>query len=251
MTKTQAYWAIGIGAGAAAVLLIVHLLVLPLDASWTVNRVLHHAWEVLAVLAGGGGVAWALWPRPKARKRNVERQRVRRRAVAVIAMALAAVTLVVAAEMMRDYRSRAYLDAADEDLAAVHEAAEKHRAAHGGEWPESLDALDLATEARYFPHRRGPASADLPDQGADAPPSYAVARLARADRGNRETRLLAYLKPGNAWAPLTKVVDKRGRITTVGEDAVEPFERTRKEAVEEAEAAAREAAPAEASGPGP
>jgi hypothetical protein len=222
MTRKQAYWMSGIGVGAALVLLLVHLLVLPIDASWTVNRVLHHVWEVLAVLAGGGGVVWALWPRPKARKRNVERERVRRRAIAVIAVALAAVTLVVTAEMLRDLRARTWLDEAGRDLNAIHETAAAWRQDHGGEWPESLDALDLPAEVRHFPYRHGPDAADPP---ADSQPSYTLVRPPRPGEPERETPILAYLKPGSTWAPLTMVVEKRGTLRVVGEDAVKPLER--------------------------
>ena len=93
MTKKQAIGFLILGVVVAAVLLVAHLL-MPFPGSWTLNRILHHVWEWLAVLAAAGGIVWLMWPRPKPRRRDEHREQARRRFIALVATVLAAVILV-------------------------------------------------------------------------------------------------------------------------------------------------------------
>ncbi|MCX5684318.1 MAG: hypothetical protein NT049_11620, partial [Planctomycetota bacterium] len=68
MTRTKAIWFAVIAAASAAALLVAHLL-MPIDASWSVNHYLHDGWQALVGLGGAGGMVWLMWPRPKARRR--------------------------------------------------------------------------------------------------------------------------------------------------------------------------------------
>ena len=222
MTWKQIVWAAVIGAVAAAAILLVHLVVLPIDASWTVNRAVHHAWEVATGLAGAGGITWALWPRPKAPRRDLQRERIHRRAVAIVVMAMTAVALIVAGELLCDHQTKRYLQAAFPALDAIYTSAQQYRTAHNGEWPESLDSLSLAPSVLYYAYRGGPVAKPTPE-AADGPPSYALAGPLAGNGQKRESRVLAYLLPGQSWAPLTAVVDKGGRIQMTGEDRTRSF----------------------------
>jgi Tfp pilus assembly protein PilE len=226
MTRRQAVWAIGIGVAAVAALLAAYGLALPLDASWKANRIAHHAWQGLVGLAGIGGAAWLLVVRPDLPRRDLRRQAVRRRAIALVAVVVAAVLVVVAGELWRDRATRPYLDAARPALAGIHQSASRYREAHGGRWPESLEALGLAPAALRYDYRRGPVPSTAAPGPSEDPPAFALARVEQPERGQkpRETTILAYLKPPAAWAPLTAVVYKSGRIEIVGEDVVERFE---------------------------
>ncbi|MBE3097949.1 MAG: hypothetical protein IMZ44_12590 [Planctomycetes bacterium] len=252
MTGKQPIWFAVIAAAAAAVLVALHL-VLPINASWQVNRILHYAWMAVVALATAGGIVWLMWPRPKARRRDFDRAAARRRVIGVGAVVLAAVAFIIFGEMHREVASREYLEpAAAEDLQAIAQALGAYAAEHGGARPAAIEALvpkHLAPARLYFAYRRGPASVEPPQpaaepvaqatapassgpgpgagQGATEPPSYALVRQlpgsATAKRSPAD--IVAYLRPGNAWAPLTVIVEESGRGQVVSDDAVRTFER--------------------------
>jgi len=236
VTKKQAIWFLAIGVVAVAVLVAAHL-VLPIHGSWTLNRVLHYVWEGATGAAVIGGVVWLMWPRPKARRRDHQREQARRRFIALVASVLAAVILVVFAEIHREMASRSRLSGqAVEDIQAIGRAIEAYAADHDGKRPESpadLVPKYLPAERLYYLYRTGPDEADPPadptGEGAEEP-SYALVKQPPPRPDARETRLTeprlrAYLRPGHAWAPLTVVLTKDGRTRVAGEDEVRAFEK--------------------------
>ena len=64
-------------------------------------------------------------------------------------------------------------------------------------------------------------------QGATEPPSYALVRQLPGSANTKRSPadIVAYLRPGNAWAPLTVIVEESGRGQVVSDDAVRTFER--------------------------
>jgi len=253
MTGKQPIWFTVIAAAGAAACVVLHL-VLPIDASWQVNRILHYAWMAVVALGTAGGLVWLMWPRPKARRRDFDRAAARRRVIGVGAVVVAAVALIIFGEMHREVASRKHLEpVAVEDLQAIAKALGAYAAEHGGARPAAIEALApayLAPARLYFAYRRGPAPARPPQpaaesggegaapassgvagatagQGASEPPSYALVRQlpgsATAKRSPAD--VVAYLRPGNAWAPLTVIVEEDGRGQVVSEDAVRTFER--------------------------
>ncbi len=240
MTRKQATVLIPIGAVLAAGVVVAHLLLPTASASWTMNRVLHHACEAVAGLAAVGGVVWTMWPRPKPRRRNVQRDQARRRVFALVGCVLAAVALAVFAEMHRESASRARLKEAEDgavaDLRAIGKALDAYAADHDGRAPETLPALApeyLDRGALYYRYRHGPAETPPPaaDEGKDAePPTYVLARTRlRRDGKPPADPVRAYLRPGHAWAPLTVVLERGGACRVVGEDRVAGFEARRNE----------------------
>lgn len=232
MTRNQAYWLAGIAAAIAIALVVAHLQ-LPIDAAWQANRILHYAWQGAAALAGVGGVVWLMWPRPKARRRDEDRQRARRRVIAVGAVVLAVAGLVVFAEIRRTIVTDALLNgAATEDLQAIGKALEAYKADHNGTGPASVEELVpkyLDAGRLWYACRNGPVAAPPPSPVAEGAPqlsSYALAKeLPTASEKKRpESRIVAYLRPGNAWAAMTVILDSDGRCPIVGEDAVRRFE---------------------------
>ena len=136
MTKKQAIWFLGIGVVCAAVLITGHLM-MPVRGSWTLNRILHHAWEGATAAAAIGAVVWLMWPGPKPRRRDALREQARRRFIAVVGTVLAAVILVVFAEIHREMASRNRLGGkAVEDIRAIGRAIEAYAAEHDGKRPE-------------------------------------------------------------------------------------------------------------------
>jgi hypothetical protein len=267
MTGKQPIWFAVIAAAGAAACVVLHL-VLPIDASWQVNRILHYAWMAVVALGTAGGLVWLMWPRPKARRRDFDRAAARRRVIGVGAVVLAAVALIIFGEGHRDFASRKYLEPiAVEDLQAIAKALGAYAAEHGGARPAAIEALApayLAPACLYFAYRRGPASAKPPQPAAESggegaapapsgpgsekvsekvsgtlrlkvpdtfsasePPSYALVRQlpGSADTKRSPADIVAYLRPGNAWAPLTVIVEEDGRGQVVSEDAVRTFER--------------------------
>jgi hypothetical protein len=253
MTGKQPIGFAVIAAAAAAVLVVLHL-VLPINASWQVNRILHYAWMALVALATAGGIVWLMWPRPKARRRDFDRAAARRRVIGVGAVVVAAVALIIFGEAHRDDASRKYLEpAAAEDLQAIAQALGAYAAEHGGARPAAIEALvpkHLAPARLYFAYRRGPVSVEPPQpaaesggegaaapapsgpgtgagQGAPSPPAYAHVRQLPGSANTKRSPadIVAYLRPGNAWAPLTVIVEEDGRGQVVSEDAVRTFER--------------------------
>jgi len=237
MTRKQALTLVPIGAVLAVGVVVVHLLLPTASASWTVNRILHHACEAVAGLAAAGGVVWIMWPRPKPRRRDVQRDEARRRVFALVGCVLTALALAVFAEVHRESASRARLQgAAVADLQAIGKALDAYAASHDGEAPEEMTALVpeyLDRGALYYPYRLGPAEAPPPaaDEGKDPePPTYVLARtLPRRDDKPPADPVRAYLRPGHAWAPLTVVLERGGACRVVGEDRVAGFERRREE----------------------
>jgi len=235
VTKKQAIGFLAIGVIAAAAFVAAHLM-LPIRASWTLNRVLHYVWEGGAAAAAVGGIVWLMWPRPKARRRDEQREQARRRFIALAATVLVAVVLVVLAEVRREMASRRRLEGkAVEDLQAIGRAIQAYADDHGGKRPEASADLvpDYLPAGRlYYAYRSGPEPAAPPAEptadGAEEasyalvkpPPPRPDAKVTRAP----EPRLLAYLRPGHAWAPLTVVLTKDGRTHVAGDDEVRTFE---------------------------
>ena len=239
MTRTKAIWFAVIAAVSASALLAAHLL-LPIDASWAVNHYLHYGWQVLIVLGGAGGMVWLMWPRPKARRRDEDRAAARRRVLGVAGVVLAAVFLIIFGELQREARSRGILEKAGfENLQAITKALTAYAADHGGARPKSIEELApkyLDAGCLYYAYRSGPAMSEKPTEakrepgeaaGAAPPPSYALVRETPGTAGIKKspTAVLAYLRPGNAWAPLTVVIEENGQCRVVSEDNVRLFER--------------------------
>jgi hypothetical protein len=237
MTRKQALTLVPLGAVLAVAVVVAHLLLPTASASWTVNRILHHACEAVAALAAVGGIVWIMWPRPKPRRRDAQRDQARRRVFALVGCVVLAVGLAVFAEMHRDTASRSRLEGdACRDLRAVGDALDAYAADHDGETPKEITALApeyLEREALYYAYRNGPAKAapPAPGTGQDGPPpTYAVTRRTpRRDGKPHADPVRAYLRPGHAWAPLTVVLERGGRCRIVGEDRVAGYERRRKE----------------------
>ena len=242
-----------VAAAVAAALAAAHL-ALPVQAGWQTNRLLHYGWMAAVVLGTAGGIVWLMWPRPKARRRDFDRAAARRRVIGVGAVVLAAVAFIIFGEMHREVASRKYLEpAAVEDLQAIAQALGAYAAEHGGARPAAIEALVptyLAPARLYFAYRRGPASVEPPQpvaesggegaaapassgpgpgtgQGATEPPSYALVRQLPGSANTKRSPadIVAYLRPGNAWAPLTVIVEESGRGQVVSDDAVRTFER--------------------------
>jgi hypothetical protein len=228
MTKTQLIRG-GVAAAAVAALLVVaHLVFLPVDASWGTNRILHHVWQGAVGLAAVGGGVWVLWPRPKPRRRNEQRDAARRRLIGLAVLVVAAVALVTAMELRRIQAGRSYLDPAIPQLQAIGRAIEAYAGAHEGERPEAIGDLVpqyLGREALYFPHRSGPAEALPPEAEGEAGYSYHLAqqRVTPAASGAPEGRrpdIVAFLEPGLTWSAQPVVLTGRGTVRLVGGDLV-------------------------------
>ena len=232
MTRKQAIVLAVVGAVVAVGVVVGHLMLPVASVSWTVNRLLHYACEGVAGAAAAGGVVWAMWPRRKARRRDIQREEARRRVVAVVACVVVAIALVVFAEMHREAATRALLTrTAAKDLERIGQAVEAWSADHGGARPGAITDLVpayLPREALYYAHRRGPAAEGPPAEGRDEPPSYALVSIRpRPDGKPPADPVRAYLVPGQAWAPLTVVLEANGRCRVVGEDRVVRLEARR------------------------
>ncbi|MGB2754317.1 MAG: hypothetical protein WBE00_04330, partial [Phycisphaerae bacterium] len=68
MTKKRLVWTMGVTAAVLAILIVAYAM-LPIQASWKVNRILHHVLQAAGGAAALAGVVWALWPRHQARRR--------------------------------------------------------------------------------------------------------------------------------------------------------------------------------------
>ena len=250
MTRKQAIVFAAIAAAAAVALTVVHLL-LPINAGWAVNHYLHYGWQALIVLAGAGGGVWLMWPRPKARRRDEDRAAARRRVIGVAGIVLAAVFLIIFGELHREAKSRVLLDVVPPDLQVIAKALTAYAADHGGARPKSIEELApqyLDAACLYYAYRNGPVMSEKPAEGknepgevptakaegmpapaapAGPPPSYAIVKETPGTAGVKKlpTAVLAYLRPGNAWAPLTAVIDENGQCRVVSEDNVRTFER--------------------------
>jgi hypothetical protein len=236
MTRKQAIVFAATAAGAAVALTVVHLM-LPIDAGWAVNHYLHYGWQALIVLGGAGGMVWLMWPRPKARRRDEDRAAARRRVIGAAGVILAAVFLIIFGELQREARSRGILEKAGfPDLQAIAKALTAYAADHGGARPKAITELVpqyLDPSSLYYEYRNGPVASEKkveakPDSAEAAPaPSYAFVRETPGTAGIKKspTAVLAYLRPGNAWAPLTVVVEENGQCRVVSEDNVRLFER--------------------------
>jgi hypothetical protein len=233
MTRTQAYWLIGIGVVVTAAMVVLHVL-LPIDRSWTFNRVLHYAWEGGAAVLAATACTWILWPRRKERRKDQDREKARRRVVSLIVAVILAACLVIFAEMHRQLEAESLLKTeAVGDLQAIGDALRKYEADHSGALPLSL--ADLApqyvrVEQLYYAYRHGPVASPSPAAVTTEgePPSFVLAKeppLPPDVKKRSDTRLLAYLRAGNAWAPLTAVLEKDGKAHVTGEDVVRAFER--------------------------
>jgi hypothetical protein len=233
MTKTQAYGLIGIGAVVTAALVVLHL-VLPTSASWAANRALHYAWEGGVAILAAGGATWLLWPRPKERRKDQDRVKARRRLIGLMATILVAVGLIIFCEVHRQLAAEGMLKReALPQLEAIGKALAEYKAAHSGALPGSLADLvpqHLQAGQLYYAYRNGPAASPAPaavtKEGEE--PSYVLAKeppLPPDVKKRRENRLLAYLRAGHAWAPLTAVLEKDGKAHVTGDDVVRAFEK--------------------------
>ena len=223
MTKKRLVWTMGAGA-AVLTLLVVAYAMLPIQASWKVNRTLHHGLQAAGGAAALAAVAWALWPRHQARRRDVAREEAHRRLLAITVLIVAAVAWVAVAEVWRDRVTRRFLEPAREDLAAVAKALAAYAADPPGARPDSIATLApvyLERSRLYYIYRDGPSESGPPAEGTE--PSYALVKPKIQEPGQSrpaEPPFVAYLKPGNAWAALTVVSDKAGRTYVVDDDRV-------------------------------
>jgi len=208
--------------------LVVAYAFLPVEASWRANRLLHRAAQAAGGVAALGGAVWAFWPRPAPRRRDLARLEAHRRVAFVAALIVLTVAWVALAEVWRDHVTRPYLEPARADLSAVVRALDAYAADHAGAIPASpVDLVPdyLARERLWYVYRDGPSPAAPPAD--DAKPSYALVKPKvrdTADRQGREETVRAYLRPGQAWAPLTVVADKAGHVRIGGEDLAARFE---------------------------
>jgi len=223
MTKMRLVWTMGAGAAVLAILIVAYAM-LPIQASWKVNRVLHHGLQAAGSVAALAGVAWALWPRHQARRRDVAREEAHRRLIAIAVLIVAAVAWVAMAEVWRDRVTRRFLEPAREDLAALGKALETYAAEHEGAKPAEVETLVPAYLERshlYYIYRDGPSESGPPAEGGE--PSYALVKPKIQKPGQSrppELPFVVYLRPGNAWAALTVVSDKAGRTHVVDDDRV-------------------------------
>ena len=235
MTQRQTVILIVIVAAVAVGVVVGHLLLPVASCSWTVNRILHYACEGVAVVGAAGGIAFAMWPRPKPRRRDVQREQARRRVLVLLVCVVVAVGLAVFAELRREAVSRNRLSGqACADLEAIGKAIDAYAADHDGEHPDAIQDLVptyLDPSGRYYAYRVGPKETPPPEAGPDAPPpAYAlVERLPRRDGKPHADPVLAYLIPGHAWAPLTVVLEEGRGCRVVGDDRVAGYETQRKE----------------------
>jgi len=235
MTRKQAIVFAAAVAVAAVALTVVHLM-LPINAGWAANHYLHYGWQALVVLAGAGSLVWLMWPRHKARRRDEDRAAARRRVMGVAGVVLIVAFLIIFGELHRENGSRGILEKAIPDLQAIAKALTAYSADHGGARPKSITELVpqyLDASSLYYEYRNGPVASEKkvetkPDSAEAAPaPSYALVKETPGTAGIKKlpTAVLAYLRPGNAWAPLTVVVEENGECRVVSEDNVRLFER--------------------------
>lgn len=230
MTRNQTTWFAVAGAAVAAAFVALHLL-LPADRSWSANRILHYVWEGGVVVATAGAGVYVFWRRPKAMRRDEERMRAGRRAVCLAGAVIVAVGLVVFGEIHRDLSTRGLLaEVALADLDHIGRALTSYAAEHAGARPASLTDLvpkHLPADRLFYAYRHGPRKADAAQ--ADEQPSYVLAKEPPAPRDGaskrRESNLLAYLRAGHGWAPLTAVLQKDGRALVTSDDVVRVLER--------------------------
>ena len=232
MTKKQAVWASVIDVAVAAALVLVHG-TLPVDAGWRTNRVLHYSWQGLVGLVAVGAVIWLLWRRPKAARRDLDRQIARRRVIGMGAIVVAAVILAIFGEVRRELVTRRVLEGlATQELHAVSEALAVYERDHGGAMPARIEDLVpkyLEPGRLSYAYRAGPIPIPPPDASDETDavqPSFALAKVMPSldERRRGGNRIVAYLRPGQTWAPLTVVLEKDGKVQIVGEDVVGPFE---------------------------
>jgi hypothetical protein len=226
MTRAQRIGAIAVGAVVAAVLVAAHLR-LPMNGSWTLNRVLHYVWLAATGLAGAGGVVFFLWPRAKLQRRDQERKRARDRILSVIAVVVSTFALVAFGEVRRDRVTHAYLAPAEEDLAAIHAALEVYKADHHGALPAKLADLVpkyLSGDHLYYTFRHGPVASPKPAdvQAASEEPSYVlmpkITGPAAEKYGPAENPYLVFQRPGESWAALVVALGRNGRTGLIGDD---------------------------------
>lgn len=236
MTRKQALALIPIGVVLATALVVAHLFLPAPSASWTLNRILHHVCEGVGGLAAVGGIVWIMWPRPKPRRRDAQRDEARHRVFALVGCVLLAVGFAVFAEMHRDAAARGRLKgAAFADLQAIGKALDAYAADHDGETPKEITALVpayLDRQGLYYRYRLGPSPTPPPaEAGQEAEsPTYVLAHtLPRRDNQPPRDPVRAYLRPGHAWAPLTVVLERGRGCHIVGEDRVAGLERRREE----------------------
>ena len=234
MTQRQAIVAAVVCAVVAAAM-VVGFLMLPLDASWSVNRWLKLGWQLLAGALAAGGMVWCFWPREKASRKDLERKRSQRRVVGLGVVIVAATALVIFAELRCEWCTQNQVSgAATEDLRAIGKALDAYRATHGGTLPPTLETLVpqyLDAGRLHYAYRDGPKKSPTVSSvivsGEGAPPAtYRLAIQTPIAGGPRtaENLYLAYLRPGMAWAPMTVVLRKDGKTEIVGEDVVRAFE---------------------------
>jgi type II secretory pathway pseudopilin PulG len=223
MTKKRLVWTMGVTAAVLAILVVAYAM-LPIQASWKVNRILHHGLQAAGGAAALAAVAWALWPRHQARRRDLAREEAHRRLIAIVVMILVAVAWVAMAEVWRDRVTHRFLEPAREDLAALAKALAAYAADHQGARPDSIATLAPVYPERsrlYYIYRDGPSESAPPAEGTE--PSYALVKPKIQKPGQSrppESPFVAYLEPGNAWAALTVVSDKAGRTHVVDDDRV-------------------------------
>jgi len=236
MTRKQAVVLLIVGLAATAGLVVAHLL-LPIEAPWGTNRLLHYLWMGAGAASALGALVWTLWPRPKPRRRDAHRDQARRRTFALLGTMVLVVGLVIFGEMHREASSQDRLSGdAVADLRAIARALGQYEADHNGAAPAAMADLApkyLVPGHLYYAYRAGPAEVPPPAAGAasaDAKPSYALVQVRPtpgAETPQRRDPVVAYLRPGQAWAPLTAILEKDGSVRVTGEDRVTGYEKPR------------------------
>ena len=114
-------------------------------------------------------------------------------------------------------------------LKTIAEALDRYEADHKGADPASVEALVpqyLKAEALLYPYRRGPVAAPAAEGPEAEPPSYALAHEVPGLPTSRplEAQYRVYLRPGNAWAGLSAVIDRQGHFEIIADDMVSRYE---------------------------
>lgn len=238
MTKRQSILFAVLATAAAALFVGLHM-ALPIDQSWSVNRILNYAWD--GALAAGviGAALWLFWPNHEKFRKDEKRERARRCLIALAAVVVGAAMLVIFGELRREHDATARLETARPDLEAIHKALAVYAADHAGAPPESLAGLVpkyLPPAQAYYAYRDGPRRASFahgwppatdPSMGDDQP-TYVLAKQPPAPpdaKPAQDRRMMAYLKVGCSWAPLTVILESDGRVRVVSDDVVRRFEK--------------------------
>jgi hypothetical protein len=240
MSKKQAIGLAIIGVVVTAVLVVLHLF-MPLNQSWTMNRILHYAWEAVAAGSAIGAGVWLMWPRTKARRKDEDRIRAQRKVFGMLGATVLLVGLILFAEMHREATTQRLLGEAQSDLKAIQSGLILYARDHSGARPETLAVLVpkyLDREHLFYVYRDGAMRSPPPSPDTDlttAELSYGVVKIippaTESAKKREQTAVSAYLHSGHAWAPLTAVIDQGDDVGVdayvTGDDMVRGLESRR------------------------